>query len=128
MNEIIKLIGTGVVGGVGGGFISAYLTHSYTRCRESSARKRNFVAFMRQFEAKVRDVGAPGLFGKLYANERPELVRQAALISGDFSGDDRKRFDDLIAHATGFTDPKVNTNETRESVLQDIAAIISLIQ
>lgn len=131
MNEVVKLLSTGVLGGIIGGFVGAFCQHKFARCRDRdagiAARKRAFRAFMYQLRSEiVNRYHDTVTFAGFYQNKIPNLQHEAATILDDFSREKRAEFERLVAVASGFkgTAP----DGTTKPIVEAIDAIINLME
>lgn len=131
MNEIVKLLGTGVLGGVIGGFVGAYSQHKFARSRDREAgifaRKRKFSAFMAQLKSETADLHhPPGTFADFYTKKIPNLRHAAKEIEDDFSGERRTEFERLVSKAAGYNGAQADNGKSK--ILEDFNAIIRFLE
>ena len=104
--EAVRIIGSGIVGGLIGSFITHRLTLSRERRSGKATRKRNFLAFMRTWQIEIgRTYLESGGFARkpiAFSDVVSSFAGECQSIRGDFDKKKRSDFDALVATVTAF--------------------------
>lgn len=121
--EILKLVGSGVIGG----FVGSCGTHWFTTRRERQARRRRGFVFFSELRAKAASDIPSGSYWEFHQQQIPPIMAAAAHLHDIFSDKQRAEFDRMVSEATGFRWAPTDTQHDAERKKQFVAAIDDLL-
>jgi hypothetical protein len=136
--QVVGYIGTLIVGGLIGSFITNRLTIGRERQSGRDNRKRGFrsVVVRIREEARGGGIGAGTSVGNLtrsqifagfYRQKKPELRTAAANVESDFARKQRATFDQLVNTAANITDVEAMAGDGKKRVVESLDAIIKFL-
>ena len=110
-----------------GGFVSAYFTNRFTRCRDRRKRLDGFASIMEQAASEADTNWEVLGFGRQYIYKVPSLRFEAGQIARDIAEDSKVRFGDLMDTACRYTEAEANAQENKRRISDAMRAVSKFI-
>jgi hypothetical protein len=142
--EIFRDVLAGLIGGsVGGAITGAVGAHFLAKSRDANnraylselskvARKRDFLAYLKQMEIEVGVGFHPGpshsRVAQQFSERRPVFAAEVIRIEQDFSGGKLIRFTELTSAISETTPGEINSTEGNQKLLGAIRKLFALVK
>jgi|APCry1669193181_1035450.scaffolds.fasta_scaffold117258_2 hypothetical protein len=105
--DLLRLVAAGIVGGLIGAFASHKLTSHRERESGRASRRRDFLAFLNEWSSEFKRAATIEIFSEHFGATISMFSGEAHRIRADFIGDDRQKFDALVAAVSKYTRPQI---------------------